>query len=284
MNGDSEAVAVPHVHRRKRYRRAPHEPKKKASFDAPKEVPNLMAKRRFDYLVQNNYADLPYVQKWLKQPWITEIRQDINFYSFLNHSTLKKEMTESWSVYKQVKKMVMKLEAEYGGCSEKQICVFDICSGKGFFSTLLALKMPDVKIFMVDHDKQMNVNQVKSLPNVDMVYMDIFSPKFDSWLKDVTQNYIGVFVGTHLCGDLSTHFISKYNRIATIKAMVLAPCCLSKKKKELTAAAKRLNVDNYVYWTLFLYHMVLLSQKDISYDDNVISTKNGFICAAKTTL
>lgn len=75
--------------------------------------------------------------------------------------------------------------------------------------------------------------------------------------------------GTHLCGDLSIHFIQKFNQTNNIKAMVLAPCCLSKKKKDLTEAAKKLNVDNYIYWTLFLYHMIQATQKDISYDENV---------------
>lgn len=62
-------------------------------------------------------------------------------------------MTESWSVYRQVKKIIRKLEADY----EKPIAIFDVCSGKGFISTLIALKFPKLKVFMIDHDKRMNI-------------------------------------------------------------------------------------------------------------------------------
>lgn len=102
-----------------------------------------------------------------------------------------------------------------------------------------------------------------------MVYMDVLKPEFDAWLLQNTKDVIGVFVGTHLCGDLSPMFIQKYNLMDNVKAMVLAPCCLSKKKKELTEKAKHLNVDNYIYWVLFLYHMVQLSRKDVTYDEHV---------------
>src|SRR5690606_7709580 len=39
------------------------------------------------------------------------------------------------------------------------------------------------------------VSHLKSVPNIEMVYMDIFSTKFDTWLKEVTKNVLGIFVG-----------------------------------------------------------------------------------------
>jgi hypothetical protein len=53
-------------------------------------------------------------------------------------------MTESWAVYKKIKETLKKI-----GKDSSEVVVFDICSGKGYSSTLISLKLPKLQLFMV---------------------------------------------------------------------------------------------------------------------------------------
>lgn len=50
-------------------------------------------KRRINYMIDNynnnQYKELYYVNKWLNKPFVQIIKQDINFWSILNHNSLK---------------------------------------------------------------------------------------------------------------------------------------------------------------------------------------------------
>lgn len=71
-------------------------------------------------------------------------------------STLsQKEMTESYSVFKQIKRMVKRLQAE--NQDNKEIIIIDVCSGKGFLAILLSFMLPQVHIYMIDNDLTMNI-------------------------------------------------------------------------------------------------------------------------------
>lgn len=63
--------------------------------------------------------------------------------------------------------------------------------------------------------------------------------------------------------------------------LVLAPCCLSKTRRNFTDTAAKLKVDNYDYWTMHLYWMIQQSKKDICVDENVFSARNSYILAVK---
>eukprot|EP01119_Soliformovum_irregulare_P021194 TRINITY_DN7009_c0_g1_i1.p1 TRINITY_DN7009_c0_g1~~TRINITY_DN7009_c0_g1_i1.p1 ORF type:complete len:298 (-),score=59.22 TRINITY_DN7009_c0_g1_i1:3-896(-) len=278
---DETKIAVPHDHRKAIAQR---KRKKKKNghgcvLTPAKENPNLLAKRRLDFLIQNNYQDLPYVEKWLKQDFLPQIRADINFYSILNHKQLKKEMTESYSIYRQVKKLIKQIGDQ---TSKKEIVLFDVCSGKGFSSILLSFRFPNARIHMIDSCKVMNVSHLKSMPNVTLDIADIFAPSFEGWVKERCEGKLGIFLGTHLCGNLSERFITVFRSVPDLRGMILAPCCLSGKMNGLVDGARRLKVDPYKYWCLYL-HLMLGSgvRKDLSHDDNILSDKNCVILASK---
>jgi len=161
------------------------------------------------------------------------------------------------------------------------VVLIDVCSGKGFGVTLLSFMFPSLQIYMVDMDLVMNISHVKSLPNVHFICMDVHSKTFENWLQSTLNGKNGILMGTHLCGQLSPHFIQLYNQEKNAKAMILAPCCLNKKENKIRQVAKNLNVDHFMYWTLYLFSLIQYSRKNILIDDNVISQKNTYLCAVK---
>ncbi|PRP89307.1 hypothetical protein PROFUN_02181 [Planoprotostelium fungivorum] len=247
-----------------------------------KEV-DVTTKRVFDFVMERGIeGEHVYLRKWLSQPFVPQIRADPNFYSLLNHKALKKEMTESYSVYRQVKKMIEQIKHRHEGTECPTIVLLDVCSGKGFASVLLTFKFPDLKIKMIDNDRFMNVKHLKSLPNIEMVYMDVHKEQFQDWMVETLRGKIGIMLGTHLCGQLSIDFVDAYNNHPEVAAMILAPCCLNKKLWELNEKAKELNIDNYEYWSMHLFELVQSTQKELKSDDQVLSQKNNFISAIKT--
>lgn len=120
---------------------------------------------------------------------------------------------------------------------------------------------------------------------------------------------IGLFLGVHLCGELSQTFIDLYNKNPRLAGMVLSPCCLPKHDRGPVERAKKVGLDSYSYWALQLYLMVgpgpLLTYKDLTpvvrgyplarflcsplvlsdnrlnFQEDVLSTKNAFITAIK---
>ena len=109
-----------------------------------------------------------------------------------------------------------------------------------------------------------------------------------------------------IAGELSEMFVDLYNAISELRGilfmflyfilnpniihvlthsfpagLVLAPCCLSKRKRIFADTAAKLKINNYDYWTMHLYWMIQQSKKDICADSNVFSVKNNYISAVK---
>jgi hypothetical protein len=86
--------------------------------------------------------------------------------------------------------------------------------------------------------------------------------------KRKRRKRVGIFLGMHLCGELSQTFVGLYNNTPGLAAMVLSPCCLPKHNREPVERAKKLGLDSYSYWALQLYLMVgpgpLVTYKDLS--------------------
>lgn len=68
---------------------------------------------------------------------------------------------------------------------------------------------------MIDKDTKMNINHLKSLPNIQMAFFDMFKKeKIIEFVTKQTKNKIGLFVGTHLCGMFfSLFFLSLLLRL-----------------------------------------------------------------------
>lgn len=85
------------------------------------------------------------------------LARDIRFRSFFNHKSIAKEMSEAYSMYSQIKRMLggFQMEGEEGEMKsrrirEEDIVFVDVCCGKGFNSVLLSMMYPKAQVVMMD--------------------------------------------------------------------------------------------------------------------------------------
>ncbi len=144
-----------------------------------------------------------------------------HFIQIFNHKSLAKELTEAWTSYKKVKQIVERINVP-----ASDIILFDMCSGKGFNTLIISKMFPHFKkVYAIDKDKKMNTQHFQALHNVTYKLADVNQKSFHKWVADEVQHAKGIFLGVHLCGELSQNFISLYNKTENLIAMILSPCC-----------------------------------------------------------
>ena len=194
---------------------------------------------------------------------------------------LDKELTEAYSAYRQIKHLLQNSQFD-----PSQLLFFDICSGKGYLSVLLAYEFPESQIYMIDNDEKMNVEHLQSIPNISLLSWNLRSPKYVSDLsKMIPDGKYAMMVGIRLCGVLSQIFVDSFNRLDAIRWFVLVPCCIPKCEEELKQRAKLEKLNNYGLWTLRVVALVdkeKIQFTSVCMDDCVLSIKNNYIVAAKS--
>ncbi len=107
------------------------------------------------------------------------------------------------------------------------LTVVDVCSGKGFIASLIALLLPDARVVMLDADGGMDLCHVAEIPNLEFRAFDLFSCAAGAALDEMGAGAGAcVWVGTHLCGSLSPRLIDLFCHVASASGLVLCPCCL----------------------------------------------------------
>lgn len=178
----------------------------------------------------------------------------------------------------------------------KNLSFYDVCSGKGILSFLLANLFPEIpRIVMIDSNADMNLDHLTTecCANVTFEKQDIHSGEFADFLvfesyKCRVTNRIPIIIGLHLCGTLSTRLTQLYNSNEGLPVLIVSPCCAPTRSKKnrtfMTRERLRQNKwSSYAFWYMNVYVSIcpLLSVKDIVKDELVISEKNTLILAMK---
>ena len=149
----------------------------------------------------------------LAQPWWGElVHGDFihpDYYQFLNHKNLAKELTEAWASYVKVKQLLSRINPNYrvepssssssidSTCSTTttsataeaddavELYLFDMCSGKGFNVFIISKMLPGqfTKIYAIDKDQKMNLEHFNSLGGVKFKYADVHHRRFNEWIS-----------------------------------------------------------------------------------------------------
>jgi len=185
---------------------------------------------------------------------MAKIHDDPNFKSLSQHARLKKEMTESASQMKMMEWLCDKYGAAITQNEGDDICIVDICSGKGFFGVLASHILPKAHIICCDKNKKMNITHFASCSNVSFHFVDILAHKFrlSEWIRTEFLKHHKrrlILFGTHLCGVLSQVIIHAFNELEDVAyALFLVPCCFPKSKYSIVEKAKELGMENMDYW------------------------------------
>lgn len=180
--------------------------------------------------------------------------------------------------------------------NSRNLVFYDICSGKGVLSFLLAVLFPEVpRIVMVDSNANMKLDHLDSecCTNVFYINHDIYSESFLSFMNAESTEcrllgHIPIVIGLHLCGTLSTRLTQLFNSNDLLPILILSPCCAPTRSKKNRAfmTRERLRQNkwcSYAFWYMSVYvsltpvHCV----KDIIKDELVLSEKNTLILAIK---
>lgn len=139
------------------------------------------------------------------------------------------EFTESLAMLRALKSVL----ASRGESGEMRWHIVDLCCGKGFLATLVALLYPEFVVTAVDRYRE----EAMFLPhfgaagvaNVGYAQLDVLAPGFvDAEVPRLLleKGLPTIVLGMHLCGLLSLRAIDCLRAIPQVQALVLAPCCL----------------------------------------------------------
>ena len=191
---------------------------------------------------------------------------------------------------------------------------FDMASGKGLTSIVLAKKYPNATVHMLDNNGKMNLDHLGAVPTVQFKNIDLFSEEAETLIMDalIEHNGFGVMVGMHLCGHLSRRAIEMWTNIMTkgekIRensfnlGLILSPCCLPHKVRIRRGSImisgigfnRHKNSSNRLVRLVgdFLYniacshvgHNMRLTQKRFFQDQSMLSPRNWFILVTPSGL
>ncbi|KNC86907.1 hypothetical protein SARC_00952 [Sphaeroforma arctica JP610] len=125
--------------------------------------------------------------------------------------------------------------------------IFDMCSGKGFTSLMLAMKYPKALVVMIDKNfHRMKLQYLDEYPNVSQETMNILSPQFAADFEQVMVKYgmrandvlqtggettctanphgrMGILIGLHTCGVLAETVVGVWERFKAGNGTVHSP-------------------------------------------------------------
>jgi len=171
---------------------------------------------------------------------------------------LEKEVSESFAVIKQLKKIVLKYKNKYD--------IWDLCAGNALTSTISAFMLPINKAYAIDiRPRDREWNRIN---------------KFEYLIKDIhditnkTFKKESIIISIHPCKELAEYICNIYNNSYKVKYLILMPCCIGKFRRKNRHLVK----NNYYEWCIYLNDIV---NGNMIIDKKCISPKNAVITASK---
>ena len=205
-------------------------------------------RRAVDYLLAGTSVTTNrHLARFAAAPYLKRLLENDAFRPMMNRSSkqLRKEISEAFAV-------VEALESALGGVAPTRIV--DLCSGKGFLATVLALEYPGARVLQVDNNPRIKTEHVRAVANLTFLVADVMHAGFEAQLAGAlagaSEAGAGegrcVVVGVHLCGPLSPRAIDLFEAFPAVEALLLVPCCLDRRTDGLLKArAKQLGIEPY---------------------------------------
>jgi hypothetical protein len=169
----------------------------------------------------------------------------VEYHGINNKNKLRKEISESYSILHAVQDCCTDLgtlpKQESSNLHLENTFLIDLCAGKSLTTALCGVIFPQQicngnKFLAVD---RLPVHLVPHFLEDTTSYLsrDIFGNQFFNEMQQevdcqTEQNKTAILVGMHLCGNLSERAIEFFERMPSIKALVLCPCCLPKTQRK----------------------------------------------------
>ena len=141
------------------------------------EIPPIRRKKSIQYIIQSRDKENEYLKEFINSDLCVEFQEKAEWRSWAwskKTSQLKKEIIESYAVAKNVDVVLAALRAGKTNASKK-VVFFDMASGKGLTSIVLAKKYPNATVHMLDNNGKMNLDHLSAVPTVQFKNIDLFS-------------------------------------------------------------------------------------------------------------
>lgn len=114
--------------------------------------------------------------------------------------------------------VVVRDDEDFDGLGDGEgVVFFDLCSGKGFTSILLAHRYPKARVLMFDKNEKMNLRHLESQHLASRVTFhpaDLYAEDTAALVRDAVTLHGAngsAIVGVHLCGDLARRAIELWD-------------------------------------------------------------------------
>ena len=170
----------------------------------------------------------------------------------------EKEISESLSIIKQLKKIVLKNKFNYD--------IWDLCAGNALTSTISAFTLPIHKAYALDvYTRKRAWNKIN---NFEYVIKNIYGITNKEFKKQ------SIIISVHPCKDLAQQICNIYNNSYKVRHLILMPCCIGQYRRK----NKNVINNNYYEWCIYLNEKV---DGNITIDKKCLSPKNVIITASK---
>lgn len=259
------------------------------SSDASTAEPRARARRAIDYARFD--ATNAHEASFSRSRLCAALRDDPALDSMARHKRLKKEITEAHAALAQVRR-ALRGHGDLGG--GERLTFVELCSGRGFLALVLGDAFPRARIRMIDNDTRMDISHVKAYSSVNTSFhaLDLLSDECEEFIREAAASGgdgdLVVLVGVHLCGILSHRAIEIYERIPEVAALVVAPCCLPRRRRHdvfgyhCKDIAHSVGVDPHQCWaTQLFFRLPLSSKRNMVVDHDMLSEHNTFLIARR---
>ena len=227
--------------------------------------------------------------------WRSRLVNDRAFESLSKKNHLKKEITEAYGALAAVRRAIEGRRTRTNAKAEDDggdLILFDLCSGRGFVSIVLASEFPNARVFMIDNDTTMNVEHVESFgERLTFHALDAFHDETETFIREIARagpTKTVVIVGVHLCGTLAHRAIELYERIHEVSSLVVSPCCLPRRRRTdafgyfCIDVARSVHASPYTVWCTQLFLRIPRShRRNMIIDHDMLCAQNTVIVATK---
>jgi len=178
----------------------------------------------------------------------------------------EKEITESMSIIKRIKKILVTNPNKYN--------IFDLCSGNCVTSSLIAHLFKVKNVVAIDN-KDRDRQGFSKIRGFSRIKLDIIKEK-DILIKTINENNPSIIVSVHPCDELAIAIIDIYKKSGA-DYLIMMPCCEGNKSEKYPSFI----VDKLSPYELWCLDLCKLSNGNGQFDKQCKSEKNIVIVCNK---
>ena len=177
-------------------------------------------------------------------------------------NSIEKEITESMSIIRYLKNIVMKSPGKY--------TLYDMGAGNALTSVIAAHLLPIKHAFAVDRKvRKRPWERVREFTYMSNIDIHRFNP------NRLVDN--AIIIGVHACGNLAESIVNLY-MISDASHLVLMPCCVANGYRKTIPSIFVDEIGKHAAWA---WHLSRLCDGKLHKDDRCLSARNLVITASK---